>query len=77
MSLNMDKFLEYLYELLRITLGASDHDLKSTDSLLSPDETSNTTQLCQKFLTTSQTALYVQKLVAPGKTEHGIVLWSV
>lgn len=76
-SLDMNKFLEYLSELLYITLGASDQDLKSTDSLLCPNEKFNTTQLCQKFLTTSQTALYVQKLVAPGKTEHGVVPWSV
>jgi len=60
-------FIAYLSNLLQIVLGARVEDLHLNHSFLSPDEHANTIQLCQRFLTTTQTALYAQKLTSQGK----------
>jgi dynein heavy chain 1 len=67
--------VQYLTEVLQVTLGASKKDLESTGSLLSKAKYSETVQRCTRFASDSQMALYVQKdLVAaeePNGTEDG------
>lgn len=56
--------VEYLAQVLQITLGATREDLQSFGSLLSKSKYSDTVQRCARFATESQTALYVQKDIA-------------
>lgn len=66
---NHSQFLiTYLSNLLQIVFGVDREDFYSNHSFLSPDEHATTVQLCQRFLTTTQTALYAQKLTSAGKT---------
>ena len=53
--------VEYLTDLLEITLGASSKDLESSGSLLSDSKKQDTVQRCTRFASESQVVLYVQK----------------
>lgn len=53
--------VEYLRELLSVTLGASREDLEGPGSLLSKSRYSDTVQRCTRFATESQLVLYIQK----------------
>lgn len=62
--------VQYLTEVLQVTLGALKTELESAGSLLSKAKHSDTVQRCTRFATEAQVALYVQKdLVASEETE--------
>lgn len=61
--------IQYLVDVLQVTLGALKTELESTGSLLSKAKYSETVQRCTRFASESQVALYVQKdLVAAEET---------
>ena len=55
--------VEYLAQVLEVTLGAKRKDLERAGSLLSKTRYSETVQRCTRFATESQVALYVQKTI--------------
>lgn len=63
--------VQYLSEVLQVTLGASKEDLESTGSLLSKAKYSETVQRCTRFASDSQTALYVQKDLVSAEEPNG------
>lgn len=63
--------IQYLTEVLRVTLGAQESDLESAGSLLSPDRHHETVQRCTRFAAESQVALYVQKDILPAAETNG------
>lgn len=65
--------VEYLAQVLEITLGAKRKDLENAGSLLSKARYSETVQRCTRFATESQVALYVQKDIAAGDGLNGDV----
>lgn len=61
--------IQYLTEVLQVTLGALKTELESTGSLLSSAKYNDTVQRCTRFASEAQVALYVQKdLVASEET---------
>lgn len=65
--------VEYLTQVLEITLGAKRKDLENAGSLFSKARYSETVQRCTRFATESQVALYVQKDIAAGDGLNGDV----
>lgn len=65
--------VEYLAQVLEITLDAKRKDLENAGSLLSKSRYSETVQRCTRFATESQVALYVQKDIAAGDGLNGDV----
>ncbi|KAJ5098437.1 hypothetical protein N7532_005438 [Penicillium argentinense] len=63
--------IQYLTEVLQVTLGALKSDLESAGSLLSAAKHSETTQRCMRFASESQVALYVQKDIAAAEETNG------
>lgn len=63
--------IQYLTEVLRVTLGAQESDLESAGSLLSPDRHHETVQRCTRFAAEPQVALYVQKDILPAEETNG------
>ena len=61
----------YLSNLLEVTLGASPDDLKSSGSLLSPENRADSIQRCTRFASESQMALYVQKDLPSSELMNG------
>ncbi|KAI9667857.1 MAG: hypothetical protein M1821_000676 [Bathelium mastoideum] len=53
--------IDYIKDVLLVTLGASDQDLTADGSILSTSTRSDTVQRCTRFAQESQVALYVQK----------------
>lgn len=65
--------IQYLAEVLQVTLGALKTELESTGSLLSPAKYNDTVQRCMRFASEAQVALYVQKdIVASEDTTDGM-----
>lgn len=62
----------HLVDLLEITLGAQEEELKGKGSLLSEAKRNDTVQRCTRFASESQVALYVQKTVAATELPNGI-----
>lgn len=60
-SLDPQVVVQYLTEVLQVTLGASKTDLEGPGSLLSKAKYSETVHRCTRFASESQLALYVQK----------------
>lgn len=60
-SVDSGAVVQYLTEVLQVTLGALKTELESAGSLLSSARYSDTLQRCMRFATESQVALYVQK----------------
>lgn len=61
--------IQYLTEVLQVTLGALKTELEGAGSLLSPAKYNDTVQRCMRFASEAQVALYVQKdLVASEDT---------
>lgn len=61
---NPQLFLEYIVEVLKVTLGARDRDIQSNGSLLSPSRKGEALEKCRRFVTSSemsQCAIYVIK----------------
>jgi dynein heavy chain 1 len=69
-SLDSGAVVQYLTEVLQVTLGALKTDLEDAGSLLSEAKYSDTLQRCTRFAIEPQTALYVQKdLVASEESD--------
>jgi dynein heavy chain 1 len=63
--------LDHLARVLKVTLGASEEDLSSSGSLLSPARLQDTLQRCTRFALESQEAIYVQKdVVESGRLDR-------
>ena len=71
--INPNLVVQYLVDLLGITLGALTEDLESKGSILSESKKSDTVQRCTRFASESQVALYVQKDVLSPDIPHGRV----
>ncbi|XHG04755.1 hypothetical protein AWENTII_008001 [Aspergillus wentii] len=63
--------IQYLTEVLQVTLGALKTELESTGSLLSKTKYSETVQRCTRFASESQVALYVQKDLVASEEANG------
>ena len=63
--------IQYLTEVLQVTLGASKSELESPGSLLSEARHTDTVQRCMRFALDSQVALYVQKDIAAAEETNG------
>lgn len=70
-TIDPELVIGHLVDLLEITLGASEQDLKSKGSLLSEARRDDTVQRCTRFASESQVALYVQKTVAATDLTNG------
>lgn len=63
--------VQYLTDVLQVTLGASKRDLEATGSLLSSAKYSETVQKCTRFASESQMALYVQQDIFGAEEPNG------
>ncbi|KAJ6144523.1 hypothetical protein N7470_008418 [Penicillium chermesinum] len=63
--------IQYLTEVLRVTLGASESELESAGSLLSSARYNDTVQRCTRFASEPQVALYVQKDIVAAEETNG------
>ena len=70
-TINPNLLVEYLVELLKITLGASSKDLEGEGSLLSASKRHDTVQRCARFASETQVALYVQKDIVGTEENNG------
>lgn len=70
-SLDPQVVVQYLSEVLQVTLGASKTDLEGPGSLLSKRKYSETVHRCTRFASESQLALYVQKDVVISEEANG------
>lgn len=73
-----DVLVQYLVEVLQVTLGALKNELESPGSLLSEGKYNETVQRLTRFASESQPALFVQKDVVvsedTNETEDGLLL---
>jgi dynein heavy chain 1 len=65
--------VQYLVDVLQVTLGALKSELENTGSLLSKSKYSETAQRCMRFASESQVALYVQKDLVASEDANGTV----
>jgi dynein heavy chain 1 len=66
------RVVEYLTTQLHAALGAQQHELEAPGSLLSKASYQDTVQRCTRFAADTQTALYIQKELAPeSQLENG------
>ncbi|KKK13667.1 dynein heavy chain [Aspergillus rambellii] len=63
--------VQYLVEVLQVTLGALKSELESPGSLLSKPKYNETVQRCARFASESQPALYVQKDLIASEDANG------
>ncbi|OKL56213.1 Dynein heavy chain, cytoplasmic [Talaromyces atroroseus] len=63
--------VQYLTDVLQVTLGATKRDLEAIGSLLSQAKYSETVQKCTRFASESQVALYVQQDIFSAETPNG------
>lgn len=63
--------IQYLTEVLQVTLGAQKSELESAGSLLSESRYNETVQRCTRFASESQVALYVQKDIVAAEEANG------
>ncbi|KAJ5828908.1 uncharacterized protein N7525_007161 [Penicillium rubens] len=63
--------IQYLTEVLQVTLGAQRSELESAGSLLSEPKYNETLQRCTRFASESQVALYVQKDIVTMEETNG------
>jgi dynein heavy chain 1, cytosolic len=66
--------VDYIRDVLQLTLGASDQDLTANGSILSETRLPDTVKRCTRFAQESQVALYIQKehlKDAPEVVENG------
>ncbi|CAG8880265.1 unnamed protein product [Penicillium salamii] len=66
-----DAVIQYLTEVLQVTLGAQRSELESDGSLLSESKYNETLQRCTRFASESQVALYVQKDIVAAEEPNG------
>lgn len=70
-SVDSDTVIQYLTEVLQVTLGALKSELQSGGSLLSSARYQDTAQKCMRFACEPQVALYVQKDIATAEEANG------
>jgi dynein heavy chain 1 len=63
--------IQYLTEVLQVTLGAQKSELETAGSLLSEAKYNETLQRCTRFASESQVALYVQKDILVAEETNG------
>jgi hypothetical protein len=63
--------IQYLAEVLQVTLGAQRSELESAGSLLSESKYNETLQRCTRFASEAQVALYVQKDIVTVEETNG------
>ncbi|KAK9858605.1 Dynein heavy chain [Penicillium brevicompactum] len=63
--------IQYLTEVLQVTLGAQKSELEGEGSLLSESRYNETLQRCTRFASESQVALYVQKDIVAAEETNG------
>lgn len=63
--------IQYLTEVLQVTLGALKSELETAGSLLSAARYNETVQRCTRFTSETQVALYVQKDIAAAEETNG------
>lgn len=63
--------IQYLTEVLQVTLGAQRSELESAGSLLSESRYNETLQRCTRFASEAQVALYVQKDIVTVEETNG------
>lgn len=63
--------VQYLTDVLQVTLGALKSELESAGSLLSSARYNDTVQRCTRFASESQVALYVQKDIVAAEDTNG------
>src|SRR4051794_29783698 len=63
--------IQYLTEVLQVTLGAQKSELESAGSLLSESRYNETVQRCTRFASEAQVALYVQKDIVAAEESNG------
>ncbi|KAL2864679.1 dynein heavy chain [Aspergillus lucknowensis] len=68
-----DTVVQYLIDVLQVTLGALKSELENTGSLLSKAKYNETAQRCLRFASESQVALYVQKDLVASEDANGTV----
>ncbi|CAG8270805.1 unnamed protein product [Penicillium olsonii] len=66
-----DAVVQYLTEVLQVTLGAQRSELEGEGSLLSESKYNETLQRCTRFASESQVALYVQKDIVATEEPNG------
>ena len=66
-----DTVVQYLIDVLQVTLGAVKSELENTGSLLSEAKYGETAQRCLRFASESQVAVYVQKDLVASTTTNG------
>lgn len=71
-ALEPDQIVDYLCQLLSVTLNASRDQLQHEGSLLSKQAYAHTLDRCRRFLSDSQVALYVQKAIKSETTSNGV-----
>lgn len=70
-SVDSSAVIQYLVDVLQVTLGALRTELESPGSLLSDNKRSETEQRCTRFALESQVALYVQKDFVASEETNG------
>ncbi|PLN79159.1 dynein heavy chain [Aspergillus taichungensis] len=70
-SVDSSAVIQYLVDVLQVTLGALRTELESPGSLLSDSKRSETEQRCTRFALESQVALYVQKDFVASEETNG------
>ncbi|KAJ5782973.1 hypothetical protein N7457_004747 [Penicillium paradoxum] len=63
--------IQYLIDVLQVTLGAQRSELESAGSLLSESKYNETLQRCTRFASETQEALYVQKDIVTAEETNG------
>ncbi|KAL1976030.1 hypothetical protein VTN31DRAFT_4422 [Thermomyces dupontii] len=70
-SMDPNIVVQYVSEVLRVTLGASKRDLEGPGSLLSKAKYSETVQRCTRFASDALAALYVQQDIVAAEESNG------
>jgi dynein heavy chain 1 len=63
--------VQYLVDVLQVTIGALKSELEDTGSLLSQAKYNETASRCIRFASDSQVALYVQKDLVAAESANG------
>lgn len=63
--------IQYLTDVLQVTLGAQRSELEGAGSLLSESKYNETLQRCTRFASETQEALYVQKDIVTAEETNG------
>lgn len=66
-----ESVVQYLVDVLQVTLGALKSELENTGSLLSKAKYGETGSRCLRFASESQVALYVQKDLIASENTNG------